>query len=344
MTTNKKFCPPEIHIYCPEDISKTAFIYWRIGGKRTRKYGDINSHQTHQERLLAAEQLREEYLLVWMPPKPPWNERAYTWISTQAFRPKSKSTYKSCVNMLVLWLGKAPLNNENLVLFFQHLLRNKSRTTYNKYRQKLKQILDGVGERLDWTSITGVKENRQPARYFQDHERAILREAIEHTWPDLLHFIEFMYYCFIRPKELTRLKAGNVLLDSKQIYIPGKISKNGKSEYVAIPVAFRSQLSYIADMDPGEWLFPSPLNPERHVGINTMWRRHDNILKKLRFGDEYTLYSWKHTGAVQFIRAGGRVKELQIQLRHHSLDQVNDYLRQMGVNDLGHLCDTFPPL
>ena len=172
----------------------------------------------------------------------------------------------------------------------------------------------------------------------------MLKAAIEKKWPDLMLFIEFMYYCFIRPKELRHLKAGNILLDNNQIYIPAHISKNGQNGYVAIPVVFRSRLEFLKQMPPGEWLFPSPSDPNQPIGTNTMWRRHHDILKQLRFGDEYSLYSWKHTGAVQFIKSGGRVKELQIQLRHHSLDQVNEYLRQMGVWDLGHLCETFPVL
>ena len=41
--------------------------------------------------------------------------------------------------------------------------------------------------------------------------------------------------------------------------------------------------------------------------------------------------SWKHTGAGTFVKNNGNLKDLQTQLRHHSLDQVNDYLKDMGV-------------
>lgn len=68
------------------------------------------------------------------------------------------------------------------------------------------------------------------------------------------------------------------------------------------------------------------------------------IRKIFGFGKGYTLYSWKHTGAIQAVKAGIGVKELQIQLRHHSLDMVNQYLRQMGVWDLGQLQEKFPGL
>lgn len=77
-----------------------------------------------------------------------------------------------------------------------------------------------------------------------------------------------------------------------------------------------------------------------------MYNRHLCILNALGFDKNkgYCLYSWKHTGAIQAVKNGVGVKELQIQLRHHSLDQVNEYLRQMGVWDLKNLQANFPAI
>lgn len=80
------------------------------------------------------------------------------------------------------------------------------------------------------------------------------------------------------------------------------------------------------------------------VGINYMANLHRKYLKELGFGIEHKLYSWKHTGAVMYIKNGGNVKELQIQLRHYSLDETDLYLRQLGVSDLTNLEEDFPPL
>ena len=49
-------------------------------------------------------------------------------------------------------------------------------------------------------------------------------------------------------------------------------------------------------------------------------------------------------GELRWLKAGVSVKELQMQLRHHSLDQVNAYLRQMGVMDMDNLVDRFPEI
>ena len=64
-----------------------------------------------------------------------------------------------------------------------------------------------------------------------------------------------------------------------------------------------------------------------------MTNRHCAILKLLNFGKGYQMYSWKHTGAVAAVKAGIGVKELQIQLRHHSLDETDKY-EEYKVKDL----------
>lgn len=75
--------------------------------------------------------------------------------------------------------------------------------------------------------------------------------------PELALFSKSIYFTFIRPGELRLLKVGDVLLDEKEIRIPGKISKNRKTEHVAIPDAFVPYLEYLYDRGPGEYLFPS---------------------------------------------------------------------------------------
>ncbi len=100
------------------------------------------------------------------------------------------------------------------------------------------------------------------------------------------------------------------------------------------PLKFRSPRAYI--------FFKT--DPTKPVAINYFIGRFRPILTTLGFGNEYQLYSWKHTGAVAAVRAGASLKELQIQLRHHSLEEVDKYIRQLGVNDLQDLEGRFPAI
>lgn len=41
--------------------------------------------------------------------------------------------------------------------------------------------------------------------------------------------------------------------------------------------------------------------------------------------------------AVQFVKNGGLLKDLQLQLRHHSPEQVDAYLKDLGVGDSSYI-------
>ena len=59
---------------------------------------------------------------------------------------------------------------------------------------------------------------------------------------------------------------------------------------------------------------------------------------------QFIYYCFIRPGELRWLKAGVSAKELQMQLRHHSLDQVNAYLRQMGVMDMDNLVDRFPEI
>jgi len=172
----------------------------------------------------------------------------------------------------------------------------------------------------------------------------MLLSRIDEVNASLALFVRFMYYCFIRPKELRCLKVGDVLLEEGEIRVPSSASKNSKTQFIVIPDHFLPDLEFLYERPPGSYIFPSPRDPSKPLSKNVMYERHKIILNELNFGDGYTLYSWKHTGAVAAAKAGISVKELQLQLRHHSLDETDKYLRQMGVKDLANLKVTFPKI
>lgn len=46
------------------------------------------------------------------------------------------------------------------------------------------------------------------------------------------------------------------------------------------------------------------------------------------------MYALKHTGAKAFIIGGGNVRELQMQMRHSTLEQTEVYIRSLTGNQL----------
>lgn len=346
MADEKKFLPA-YKVYSPQDLSKNWFIYWIDPVKgRQRKYGRINRHKTFDGRMKEAQEiiqrLQEKHLSAY---KHPAHQRALDFLESRRALHKEKGyqTYRSIINVFFSHLEGKELNQASIKAFFAHLLNNRHRSTYNKYRQKVKQVLEAIGEGRHFFDIDQVREQHTPARYFQSYQIKRLKTHILQSNAELWVFIEFMFYGLLRPNEIRQLKVGDILLDEKQIIVRGEISKNGKTEYIVIPDPWYPSIKrLISEGSPGRYIFPAKNG--KPYGVNTMAYRHRKALKALNFGPEYKLYSWKHTGAVHAIKAGISVKELQMQLRHHSLDQVDEYLRQLGVKDMNHLKENYPEI
>ena len=108
-----------------------------------------------------------------------------------------------------------------------------------------------------------------------------------------------------------------------------------------LPNAFREEVCrQVKGRTPAMHLF-GDVYP---TGINELSRRHRRILQEEGFSAAHKFYSWKHTGAIMAALAGVSLKELQIQLRHHSLDETDGYLRQLGYTDLLQLEEKFPEM
>ena len=335
---------PVFKVYSPSDLSRQWFVYYYEGSKRIRKYGEINKYTTHRARRRAARKLIDELKKNYLRKVSRVEEtlRRYIESHSNGWRQKTREHYSSIANVLITFLDGREVTQDLIEQFLYEVRATRHPTTYNKYLSSSKRLLSACGYDFIFDTIKYVRAEPTPARYFQKHQSARILRRIDREDKELSLFIRFIYYCFIRPGELRLLKVGDILLEEGEIRVPGKIGKNKKTQFVAIPKAFLPDLNSLYDMAPGDYIFSSSRDITKPVGKNTMYRRHKRILDSLNFGEGYSLYSWKHTGAVAAAKAGVSMKELQIQLRHHSLDETDKYLRQMGVKDVVRLRENFP--
>lgn len=346
MSREKKVFP-EFKVKAYRDLSQRWYVSFKWEGRWRKRYGNINTLSTYEERLAAAheliEQLKEE-----LPRQVTQEEKAarqYIRDNTYRWRKKTLQQYHTVCNSFFQFLGGRVVDAPAVAEYLDFIRQSKHPTTYNRYLTMLRPLLKAGNCSYLLNGYTAVRTEKTPARYFQPHQAKRLMDHFLEKDPELAMFVQFIYFCFIRPGELRHLKAGDILIEEEEIRVPGNISKNRKVQYVALPKAFINSLTFIYDLSPGDYLFPSPNDRSKPIGERTMYRRHQLILDKLNFGTGYTLYSWKHTGAVALAKTGKvSMKELQLQLRHHSLDETDKYLRQMGVKDLGRLRTNFPTI
>ncbi len=346
--------------------------------KWAKLYGDINKYSTTEERqrecfrMIAEIETTGQYITnqgskIINPNKDElfYSDTIYQFHQALenkkiCIRPSTYSKYKGQIRIFEKYLFDAGL--EHLPLgkmsydiakdFLDKiiLVNKQANNTYNSYLTlfsgfytlfvKQKKVLSNPFE-----DFKKLHKNSTPALYFTKELTMKIKAQALGTDSQLWLFIQFIYYCFIRPKELRFLQLKHIQFESQQILVPAQISKNKKSQYVAIPTVLFEQIKCWYDRDKEYYLFGSDGVPGCYqVKVNSMKLRHRKILDNLGISKEYKLYGWKHTGAVNFTRAGGNLKDLQLQLRHHSLDQVNQYMQSMTAIESEFIKNLFPQL
>ena len=151
----------------------------------------------------------------------------------------------------------------------------------------------------------------------------------------MLLFIQFIYYSFVRPAELRRLKIKNIQ-DGKML-IEAYESKGGRGEYVRIPPPLEKLIQEykLREYDPEHFVFSHGGRPgEKGVGRNYFYRKHVKVLKTCKIQGKYTTYGHKHSGVIELFKLVTDYSQIQViqqQCRHKTLDQTFGYLRDLGM-------------
>lgn len=263
---------------------------------------------------------------------------------------RNNANYNSSSNVFYIWLKESERENKpiselestDIYAFLDWLkevrgVGNQTRNNYLVYVRaclnalvKRKIIQDNPSEGISDLLTTGTRNIP-----FTTEEMEKLNNHLKHNQPDLYNFTRFIYYGFMRPIELVRLKVKHIDLKNRIILTRAGMTKNRKQ----MPVVITSQLlpvieSMKLDQYPGEWyVFSRDLLPgDKQIWRNRVSELHTEVLRELEmYNGELTMYSWKHTGNCNAYRAGVDIKSLQMQNRHHNLEMTEKYLSSLGL-------------
>jgi len=219
--------------------------------------------------------------------------------------------------------------------------KNLSAKTRNNYFSYLRSLFTVMVDRelIEKNPFEGVEDLTVIAgnthKPYSDEQIKFLSGRIKALDPDLWLYVQFIFYCFLRPAEIAGLRICNIEWQTEQIFIPAQISKNRKDGRVIIPKTFLNELKGLGfDKYPGNFFIfskeqiPSPSK----ILDNEMTKRYRVILNELKVGYEHTLYSWKHTGNIKLYYTSKKdIILIMKQNRHHSLDMTYNYLRSLGL-------------
>jgi integrase len=138
------------------------------------------------------------------------------------------------------------------------------------------------------------------------------------------------YGCLLRPhREIRELTWADFSDDLGHINLSGHRNKSGRNRIVPVP-------KYIRDIlvkgEPSHNIFSGKPQPYNEDYFKSLWSRFKGQSKSLDKGQ--TLYSFRHTGAIDIFKRTGSLTKLQKAMGHSSINVSLTYLRGLEVAEL----------
>lgn len=136
--------------------------------------------------------------------------------------------------------------------------------------------------------------------------------------------------CLLRPhREIRNLKWDDFNEDCSMISLSGAKNKGKKNRIVPIPLFVRQ---YLKKGDNELNIFTNTEVPFNADYFKTLWSRYKKESKLI--DKDNTLYSFRHTGAINVYEKTGSLSKLQQVMGHSNLNVSLTYLRGLGVKQL----------
>jgi len=138
------------------------------------------------------------------------------------------------------------------------------------------------------------------------------------------------YGCLLRPhREIRLLRWSDFSRDLHFINLSGKQNKSGKNRIVPTPNYIRKLLK---PNNPTSNIFTGNSTPYNKSYFKNLWRLFKT--KSILLKENQTLYSFRHTGAVELFKRTGSITKLQKAMGHSSMRVSLTYLRGLEVAEL----------
>ena len=260
------------------------------------------------------------------------------------FRKETYAGYSSYVKIMREYISKRnPLyyvyqfDRKFCVSFLDYVFidRNNGAQTRNNYLNFLRVFSGFLVEKGYLTSKPTDGIMPISKRLFSKERTCIPLEVVGkiadyckvHERPFLLACY-LLYYCFIRPVEMTRLKIKDFNIQSGTVTIPAECSKNRKSQTVTLP---KKVLLYAIELgvfsaSSDDYVFSYHLKPGPIEIDPKHFRDHwENLRKALGLKKEWKFYSLKDTGITAMLKSKMPAIDVRDQARHSSLSITEIY-------------------
>ena len=241
---------------------------------------------------------------------------------------------KDAIRVHKLWLrfengnGKLKLEelNENHIRLFI-VRENWSAKTQRTVKSTLSAVLNSFKPNL--ISLVKLKKPLSLLHKPISDINNLLNEIKVYN-PNLHLCCLLTYGCLLRPhREIRELKWRDFSDDLSQINLSGNRNKSGRNRIVPVPIFIR-EILIKGDSDRN--IFSNTTEPYNDEYFKTLWSRFKRASKLLEDGQ--TLYSFRHSGAIDIFKRTGSITKLQKAMGHSSMNVSLTYLRGLEIGEL----------
>jgi integrase len=278
---------------------------------------------------LTLEQLKVSNLI-----KPNMTDKDYLTVALnnklkENYTKKYKEMLQFIFNKLVEELKDSPIQP----LHIERVLdKYNSESSYNTYRLRLCSLINEA-RKIGMTSnpMQRIKSKRTNAQMHKpfDNINEIL-EAIKAYNKKLYLCCLMTYGCLLRPhREIRELTWSDFSDDLTYIHLSGKRNKSGRNRIVPVPTYIRE---IVVKGEPHHNIFSNRQQPLNQDYFKTLWSRFKRQSNTLEQGQ--TLYSFRHSGAIEIFKRTGSINKLQKAMGHSSINVSLTYLRGLKIAEL----------
>lgn len=241
--------------------------------------------------------------------------------------------YKSMLEYVFGLIDKSIIGNSVSLNQLNRLLNNySSEVSYNTIRRHL-TVLFNEAEHLGMKTnpMPKIKSKKTKAKLHKPFKNiAKLLDEVKEFNTNLHLCCLLTYGCLLRPhREVRELTWNDFSDDLSFIYLSGDRNKSGRNRIVPIPSFIKP---YLNKQDGNKNIFSNSSSAPNKDYFKTLWSR---FKKRSNTLEEYqTLYSFRHSGAIDVFSRTGSLHKLQRAMGHSSLNVSLTYLRGLEIAEL----------
>ncbi|HMR18362.1 MAG TPA: site-specific integrase [Sphingobacterium sp.] len=231
-------------------------------------------------------------------------------------------------------------------------LFNSSASHYMIIRRHLKALFSEIDKdfRFDMSIVNRTDRRKATPTLHKIYSDKQLKEVLKYlkTQHENLYLCCLISYgCLLRPhNEIRNLTCGHFKNDFTEIHLSGAENKGKKIRTVPIPNYIREQLMpRLENLGNEINIFSMRKEPKNQYYFSTAWTRMFKLMEKKGIIEKnQTIYSFRHTAAVNVYKKTKDLHILQQLLGHSDMIVTLKYLRGLGVHNMDELKHVMPEL